>query len=136
MAKRKGDLRMLCTLILAGFPLKEAAPAAGMSPRTATRVRGSAEYVEMLETVSIERTDATVNGLRALEPRAVQTYAELLDPSVSPSIRHRAATSILTLGPTLGAQTFERRLAALEAALDDMDVVFKFIDDLFGFDEQ
>jgi hypothetical protein len=85
MASRKGDLRMLCTLTLAGFPLKEAAEASGMSERTGRRCKASPEYGEMLEVVSVERTDATVNALRALEPRAVRTYAELLDPSVSSS---------------------------------------------------
>ena len=73
--------------------------------------------------------------LVALGGAAVATLAELMRPGVKPDVRLRAATSVLSLGAKLRAQTWEERLVALERARVQIDMVTAQFSAIFEVDE-
>ena len=135
MTTRKGDLQILCAQIVAGRGIREAAAAAGMSERTARRWRNEPEFAETLDRLSAAQSDVVSAELVALGGAAVETLAELMRPEVRADVRLRAATSVLSLGVQLRAQTWERRLVALENARVHVEVLAAQVSELFEVHE-
>ena len=98
-----------------GCTWPEAAKEAGMSESTARR-RDSPEFRAGVEALSCDLAAAATGELVALYGDAVRTLHDLLGADMPPSVRCRAAVSILSTGARLQADaTNHARLAVLES---------------------
>ena len=116
---RKGDLAVLATQLAAGRPMGEAAAAAGMSERTASRRRNSQEFRELMERIAQNRSELIAAQLNALSGKAVETLDELMDETKTDWVRLQALKTVLSVSMRYQQHTWEPRVAALEAAAED-----------------
>ena len=111
--RRKGELRLLVALA-AGETVRDAAKAAGIGERTATRYTAEPDFRRRVVELRAAMVERALGKLADAATAAVDTLRSLLNAE-GESTRLGAARSILELGNRMRETVeLEQRLAALE----------------------
>jgi hypothetical protein len=114
--RRKGDVALLVALA-SGQTVRDAAAAAGIGERTATRRAADPAFRRRVATVRAEMIDRATGQLADSMSAAARVLRQLLDAQ-SETVRLSAARSILELGAKLREdQELAERIAELETRL-------------------
>jgi AcrR family transcriptional regulator len=112
---RKNADEALLLALVCGATVENAAAAAGVSPRTATRRLADSEFQKRLQALRLDIVQRTSGALTAAGTEAVRTLLELLKAGSSAPVRLRAAQCVLEIGIKMRVVTdLEERITALE----------------------
>jgi hypothetical protein len=118
-----GSELLLAAALAGGATQVQAAERTGMSTRTIRRHLAKPEFVAMVERMRIQTAEEVLEILRESAVGAVQTLVELTRPPTPDQVRLGAAKALLDQQLRFaGAVDVERRLRALEAADDAIDI--------------
>jgi hypothetical protein len=118
-----GSELLLAAALAGGATQEQAAERTGMSPRTIRRRLAKPEFAAMVERMRIQTAEEVFEILRESAVEAVRTLVELTKPPAPDQVRLGAAKALLDQHQRFaGAVDVERRLRALEAADDAIDI--------------
>src|SRR4051794_17411218 len=121
---RCGSNDVLVAGLMRGLTLRDAAPQAGMSERTARRRGREPEGMAALRSLEGRVAGEISAGLTALSADALQALAALLADTSPPSVRLRAASTVLTLALRYrDSEDTQRRLTELEDARAELTAI-------------
>ena len=124
-AEFAGKRQHVAMLLVAGFPIVQAAREAGVGPRTIHNWLAKSEYRAYINKLRSNFVDEALGRLTVAATRAVDTLVGLLQ-SPTPSIRLRSATSILDLLIKIrGHKELIERIAGIEEKCGLVNVAFE-----------
>jgi hypothetical protein len=119
--RRNAD-EMLALALAGGATVRDAAAAAGIGERTATRRMADAAFRQRVGQLRAEMTGRALGKLSDGMAEAVDVLRQLLATGTPPTVRLGACRAMLELGVRLRENVeLEERIAALEAATAEGD---------------